>query len=325
MSAARPPSPAAARPWLRLSANARRRLAAGIRIAALLALVVWALATPGFTSSLNIFSTLTSMSFIGCVAVGMTFITISGNLMSLCLGATLSVTAMVFLGSLGVGVAGAFAAAILSGIAITAAQGFLIGYFRANAILVSIAALSLILGIAELVAGGHQISPAGPGSEIFKGRILGIPREALIFFACVAAGQIVLSSTRAGRGMRMIGSNRRAAAAAGIEITGTITWAYVMAGAFTAVAGVLLAARYGAADMDLGANYDYGAIAAVLVGGTGIAGGSGSVVRTLLGVAVIATVEGVLLLRGFDQQMQYLINGLIVLGVVMLHSLGESR
>jgi ribose/xylose/arabinose/galactoside ABC-type transport system permease subunit len=88
---------------------------------------------------------------------------------------------------------------------------------------------------------------------------------------------------------------------------------------------MLLAARYGSGDMELGAGYDYSAIAAVLVGGTTITGGAGSVVRTLVGVTVIAIVEVVLLLRGFSEQLQYLITGLIVLGVIMLHTLGERN
>ena len=98
-----------------------------------------------------------------------------------------------------------------------------------------------------------------------------------------------------------------------------------IAGACSAVSGVLLAARYGSGDMELGTGYDYTAIAAVLVGGTSIQGGSGSVVRTLIGVTVIAIIEVVLLLRGFSQQLQYLITGLIVLAVIMLHTIGERR
>ena len=84
-----------------------------------------------------------------------------------------------------------------------------------------------------------------------------------------------------------------------------------------------LAARYGSGDMELGAGYDYSAIAAVLVGGTSIQGGSGSVLRTLVGVTVIAVIEVVLLLRGFSEQLQYLITGVIVLAVIMLHTVGE--
>ena len=125
--------------------------------------------------------------------------------------------------------------------------------------------------------------------------------------------------------MAMVGSNPRAANAAGINTAAAITLAYVLAGACAAVSGVLLAARYGSGDMELGTGYDYTAIAAVLVGGTAIQGGSGSVVRTLIGVTVIAIIEVVLLLRGFSQQLQYLITGLIVLIVIMLHTIGERR
>jgi ribose/xylose/arabinose/galactoside ABC-type transport system permease subunit len=204
-------------------------------------------------------------------------------------------------------------------------QGVIIGFLRANPILVSIAALALLLGIAELVTGGQRIYPGGSGLAMFKGRVAGIPVEAMIFFATVIIGQFVLSFTRIGRLMAMVGSNSRAAAAAGIRTAITVTVAYGLAGLFSAVSGVLLAARYGSGDMELGAGYDYSAIAAVLVGGTTIQGGSGSVVRTLIGVTVIAIVEVVLLLRGFSQQLQYLITGLIVLGVIMLHTLGEKH
>jgi ribose/xylose/arabinose/galactoside ABC-type transport system permease subunit len=141
----------------------------------------------------------------------------------------------------------------------------------------------------------------------------------------VLIGQFILSWTRVGRDMVMVGSNPRAAMAAGIATARAVTIAYVIAGACSAMSGVLLAARYGSGDMELGTGYDYTAIAAVLVGGTSIQGGTGSVLRTLIGVTVIAVIEVVLLLRGFSQQLQYLITGVIVLAVIMLHTVGERR
>ena len=302
-----------------------RHIVLGVRIVAIAALVIYALSTPGFTSQISINALLNAISFIGCVAVGMTFITLTGNIMSLCLGATVSASALIFLASLSAGILPAFFAAIIFGIVITAIQGALIGYFRANPILVSIAGLSLLIGGAALLTGGQRIYPGGEGLRVFKGRIAGIPVEALYFFATVVIGQLILSWTRLGREMAMVGSNARAATAAGISNATAITVAYVLAGACSAVSGVLLAARYGSGDMELGAGYDYTAIAAVLVGGTAIQGGSGSAVRTLIGVTVIAIIEVVLLLRGFSQQLQYLITGIIVLGVIMLHTIGERR
>ena len=310
---------------LRLGGVRARHLVLAVRVAAGLAIAIFALSTPGFTSPLSINALLNAISFIGCVAVGMTFITITGNIMSLCLGATVSASALVFLASLSLGVLPAFLVAIAFGVIVTAAQGALVGHVRANPILVSIAGLSLLIGGAALATGGQRIYPSGEGLQVFKGRVAGIPVEALYFFATVMLGQIMLSLTRVGREMVMVGSNLRAAVAAGVNTAKVVTVAYVIAGACSAVSGVLLAARYGSGDMELGTGYDYTAIAAVLVGGTAIQGGSGSVIRTLIGVTVIAIIEVVLLLRGFSQQLQYLITGLIVLAVIMLHTIGDRR
>ena len=110
----------------------------------------------------------------------MTFITFTGNIMSLALGATLSASALVFLASLSLGLRRrSCCRRSASASAVTAAQGFLVGYFRANPILVSIAGLSLLIGGAELVTGGARIYPGGEGLQVFKGRIAGIPVEAL--------------------------------------------------------------------------------------------------------------------------------------------------
>lgn len=316
---------------LALPASLRRRvprarhIALAARLAAAAAIAIYALTTPGFLTPLSVNALLTAVSFVGCVAVGMTFITLTGNIMSLALGATTSASALIFLACLSSGTLPAFVAALVFGIVITGAQGFLVGFFRANPILVSVAALSLLLGAAAFATGGHRIYPGGTGLDIFKGRFAGIPIDAWCFFGTVAVGQFILSWTRIGRLMTMVGSNFRAATAAGVPTTATVTAAYGIAGACAAISGILLAARYGSGDMEIASGYDYTAIAAVLVGGTGIAGGSGSTVRTLIGVIVIAVIEVVLLLRGFSEQLQYLISGLLVLCVIMLHSLGERR
>src|SRR6201991_3905942 len=156
-----------------------------VRIAAAVAIAFFALSTPGFTSPLSINSLLNAISFIGCVAVGMTFITITGNIMSLALGATVSASALVFLASLSLGVFPAFLVAILFGVVITAVQGALVGHIRADPLLVSIAALSLLVGGAALATGGQRIYPGGEGLQVFKGRVAGIPVETLYIFATV--------------------------------------------------------------------------------------------------------------------------------------------
>lgn len=297
-----------------------------VRFAALAALVAGALLTPGFTSGPSVLALLTTMSFIGCVAVGMTFVTISGNIMAFCFGATAAATTLVFATTLRWGLLPAVIAALAFGGMVAAAQGLVIGYLRANPIIVSIAALALIDGFAQTATGGQSVylERTGP-HELLKGKIAGLPVEFVLFVAVVAIGQFLLSFTRFGRNVYMIGSSLKAAEAAGVHTVRTVVGTYLWAGLFVAVPGVMLAARYNSANMEYGIGYDYDAIAGVLVGGTPIHGGEGSVLRTLAGVVIIATVQVLVILLGFRQEWQYLLTGLIVLFVVLLHTVGSPR
>jgi len=305
----------------------RRQLLIAVRVAVVALLVGACLLTPGFLSAANMLSLLTTVSFIGCVAVGMTLITISGNIMSFCLGATAGASAMVFIvalnwGGVGIGLVAALSLAAL----LNAAQGFAVGWVRANPIIVSIATLALIYGVAEIFASHSAVYPRpGTGYAIFKGKLGGVPVEFVVFLCVVAVGQFILSFTRFGRNLYMIGSSFRAAEATGVKTWRSITGAYLWAGLFTGLAGIMLAIRYDGANMEYGTGYDYDAVAAVLVGGTLIKGGQGSVLRTLAGVMVIAIVQAMLLLQGFRTEWQYLITGLIVLAVIILHTSGERR
>jgi len=295
-----------------------------VRAIVLVVLAAVALTTPGFLSQPSILSLLTTISFIGCVAVGMTLITISGNIMSFALGALVGATAMIFVlavnwGGFAFGLTAALAFAGLT----NALQGFLIGWLRANPIIVSIAALALIYGVAEAFAAhGTIYAAAGTSYGGFKGRIAGIPVEFVVFLCVAALGQFILSLTTFGRNLFLIGSSFRAAEAVGVRTWRAITGAYLWAGLFTAPAGIMLAIRYDAASMNYGMGYEYDAIAAVLVGGTIIKGGEGSVLRTVAGALIIGVIQVVLVLQGLRTEWQYLIAGLVVLGVIALQTPG---
>lgn len=291
------------------------------RLAFLVLLTSSALLSPGFFLQANISSLLTSVSFIGCVSVGMTLITISGNLLSFSLSVTTAAAAMVFVAGVnwGGGIFGAMIALIF-GAVVTGLQGFVIGFFRSHPIIVSIAALALMTGLSDPLTHSESFSiETSSGYHVFQSGVLGIPIEFIIFIGVVATGQLILTYTSFGRCLYMIGNSMRAAESAGINIWKTITAGYALSGLFTALAGILLGAHYQMADMQYGAGYDYQAIAAVLVGGTSIRGGQGSIIRTLAGVMVIAIVQSVLLLQGLHTEWQYLISGIIVLAVIILN------
>ena len=146
----------------------------------------------------------------------------------------------------------------------------------------------------------------------------------VLLLVVTALTQALLSFTVFGREIFMVGSSYRAAVAIGARVWRIVTGAYVWAGMLAALAGVMLALRYGSASMSYGAGYDYDAVAAVLVGGTPMKGGEGSALRTFFGALVIAVIQVVLLLRGFRPEWQYFISGLVVLGVIMLQSRGRD-
>jgi ribose/xylose/arabinose/galactoside ABC-type transport system permease subunit len=284
------------------------------------ALVLFALAvtTPGLLSATSMRSLLTTMSFVGCVAVGMTFITLSGNIMSFSIGASVGVASIVFVSTLSLGVGWAILIAMVLGAAVNTAQGWIIGYFGANPIIVTLAAYALMVGGMNYFTQGRGIYPRGNEADILLTNVGPIPGPLAVFIIVAIIGQLILSYTKIGRLHYYVGSNKRAAKAAGIEPWQTTVCAFALAGLFSAAAAILLAARYKSGDIRHGEGMDYQAISAVLVGGTAIGGGSGSVLRSLIGTLVIAVIQATLLLRGFSTELQQLLIGALVLLVICL-------
>lgn len=278
----------------------RVSLATAVRLGMPALLIAIALATPGFTTVPSITSLLTSISFAGLVACGMTLITISGNIMSFSLGVTVAGATIIFAAVFNAaGLTPAIAATFVCAAFASGTQGLVIGWFRANPIIVSIAALALIHGALQAVTAGISVYiPPGSTLEFFKGKIVGLPIEFVVLLVLIVAGQLMLGFTIFGRNLFMIGDGPAAAEVIGIRNWRTVTGAYVLAGLFAAVPAVLLAARFGSGSMAYGQGYDYSAIAAILVGGTAIQGGRGSIVQTFLGVAFIALVQNLLVLHG---------------------------
>ena len=289
-----------------------------VRLAVVLGLIGFALATPGFLSQTGIRSLLSTMSFVGCVAVGMTFITLSGNIMSFSLGATVAASTIVFVASLPLGTWPAFALTLLFGATLNGIQGWIVGYLRANPIIVSMAALSLIIGIMSVVTGGRGLYITSDDAAIFKRNFGMVPGPLIAFLMCAAVGQAIQTYTRVGRTIMLSGSNPAALLASGTEPWRSTTWAYSLAGLFTSVSAVLIASRYSSGELAHGAGFEYGAISAVLVGGTLIQGGRGSVLRTVFGTLLMAILQAVLVLRGLNTQYQQLALGLVVLLVIVL-------
>ena len=287
--------------------------------------VYGAATTTGFLTVSNMKAILTAASFVGIIAVGLTVIVLSGNLFSLALGQTAAISAMVFLYSLRLGLAAAILVTLVLGLAIGAVQGFVVGAWGANPIIVTIGAAGLMEGMAVWLSHGQSIVPPSDQTswEHLANPVLGLPAPVYVFIVVTVILAVVMGRTRFGRQIYLLGENRVAARAAALPITLLTVGAFGIASLYTSGSGILIGTTSANASLLLVGSYTYDAIAAALVGGNAVTGGRGSIARTAAGAIFIATISDMLLLRGYSTGAQILVRGIIVVVVVVLTNLRE--
>ena len=285
-----------------------------VRIATL-AIIAWAgLTQPGFVSSSNVSAIMYSTAAVGIAAVGMSLVTISGNLFMLSMGAVAAVSTVLFASYLHLGLALSAAMVVFAGALTGLVQGLAVASLRANPIILSIALASLVMGFGSLYSGGVTVVGDGDASWLAVGTIAwNIPNQIVLFALVIAAANAFLEQTRLGRELRLIGLNLTAARYAGLRISRAVTVAYVLASATASTAGVFYASQAAQGNLQLGQGLDFDAIAAVLVGGVSIRGGEGSVVDAAIGAIFLAVLTNVLLLHGLSLQTQLMVKGLVVI------------
>lgn len=300
------------------AAHGRRAAGTLVTVLAVAAGVAMALSTEGFATSGNLQAIASSAAVTGILAVGLTPLMISGNYLSLALGVTLITSSMVFLASLDLGVWVAIAITLAYGTTAGLAQGLVIGWLGLDPIITTIAVAAVTRGVAIWLTDGRAVTPAAGAGDfraVISGDVLGIPKNTLIFLGLALLVAIFMRWSLWGRELYLLGSSPRAARAAAFNVTKLTAFVFALAGFCAAMAGVLQSAQ-GSATLGFNSTYDFDAITAVLVGGTAITGGRGSVGRTVVGVFVLATLSDVLLLRGAELQTQLFVKGLIILAVV---------
>ncbi len=302
-----------------------RGLFAALAALGLVVLVVLALTTERFLTVENVKAILSSASIVGIMALGLTFITLIGSMVSLAIAATAVMGAMVFLAELHLGLIPALAISMAAGAAVTALQGLIVGAWGANPVILTIGAGFLLAGITTKASGGVIVQPSGGGWSTLNSTPLGVPLGVYVMVALALLYQYVIKRTVLGRRVTLIGENRAAARAAGMRIPRITAIAFALAGASFALGGAFLGAFNKGASAQLEGTLTFDVIAAVLVGGTLISGGRGSALRTLAGAIVIATISDLLLLRGFDTGAQILLKGVLVVIVVIATFVTSGR
>ena len=289
-----------------------------IPLAIVALLVFGSFVSPSFLTAHNLLNVLNAYSAVGLAALGSTFVAVCGGLAALSIPANVAMGALVALGAQPV--VGAEAAAFL-GIVVASCggvlNGVLIGYTRLNPIIVTLGSGFLLLGLSELLIGGGIVyaQPSAFGRFV-GGGMLGIPVFVWVFSIVAVILQTVLLRTPFGRWNFAVGGNYEASATSAVPVRFTRAAAFVLTGMLSGVCGVLIALSNGSARPIIGLGYEFTSITAVVIGGTSLFGGSGSVFRTIGGVLILALISNLIVLIGLPTPATGLVTGFIVLMVV---------
>lgn len=300
-----------------------------IVLAIVLESIFFALYAPQFLSLPNLLNIAMSIAITGILAVGMTAVILTGGI-DLSVGSVAAlagiVGAMVAAAGVPGGVALAAGAAVGVGLAVGVFNGLMVARFRVPPFVVTLAMLTICRGLAFVITDGRSVSDLPQGFAFFgQSRLLGVPVPVWLMLFVFAAGWFVLKRMTFGRYVYAVGGNREAAFLAGVNIKGVTMLVYVLNGLLVGLAGLVLASRLGAGVPNAGNQYELDVIAAVVVGGTSLNGGRGSVIATLWGAVFIGVLNNGLNLANIDPYTQRIALGVVILLAVLADQLNKTR
>ncbi|UOQ57862.1 ribose ABC transporter permease [Leucobacter allii] len=295
----------------------------GILVALIALIVVMAIIAPYFGTTRNLLEVVRQVSAIAILAAGGTFVILTAGI-DLSVGSALGVTAMAAIVTANSGAPWfvSVVVALAAGAAIGAINGVFIARFALPAFIVTLAALTYLRGIVYVGTGGTTLVPPSVDfAWIGQGHLLGIPVAALVMLAVYIVGWFLLERTVFGRHVYTIGGNEEAARLSGIPVRRVIFTVYIIAGLCAGIAGLIVSARLESAVPDLGTGYELDAIAAIVLGGTSLMGGRGSLVGTLIGALFIAVLSNGMTLLNVESFYQQIIKGIVILLAVLIDTL----
>ena len=272
------------------------------------------LGNPVFFSARNLLNILQAVSVVGIAAIGATLVVISGNL-DLSVGATISLGGLmsaIAMSFWGLPFEIAILIGVLTGCAVGLGNGLIITLGRVNSFIVTLGTASAIAGLALFITNRRPVAMPDSSAWLGQGSIGPVPVSVVMLIVLAAATQVFLSRSVRGQRITAIGDNQRAAFLSGIPVRGTTLLAYVMAGGFAAFAGVLQASSLANAQPAAGAGMVLTIIAGVIIGGTSLLGGRGSIIGTLLGSILLGILSNAFILLKLNPEIQVVSLGLVI-------------
>jgi len=291
----------------------------GIVIAFVVLVVVVAALSPGFATRTNVFNLFSQWAPAGIMAVAMTFVILAGGFdLSIANGFSLcAVTAA------GIGrtqdPAVAFLAALAVGLGIGVVNGLLVAGAKINPFITTIGTGFILGGITLVVTGNEAYVVDNPDfGTIGAGRWHDFPYSGMILIFCLAVGGLVLAKTVYGQSIYAVGGNAEASRLSGIRVGTTVGSTYVLSGLSMGVAGIITASQLNSAQANINPDIVFDVITIVVVGGTSLAGGIGSMWRTAVGLGIIATISNAFSLADVNPSYQDIVKGCIIIGALAI-------
>ncbi|MFQ6114371.1 MAG: ABC transporter permease [bacterium] len=306
-------------------------------IALILMIVVMSFLSDKFLTVENSWNVMRQISVNVCLSVGMTLVILTGGI-DLSVGSILALSGAVSAGLIkngtelpmfnlfiGYTFLGAVLAAILVGSVLGYFNGFVITKFKVPPFIATLAMLTMARGLTMLWTGGFPITRLGNTFAFLgTGWFLGIPMPVWISAIIVVIATVMAKKTRLGRYIYAVGGNEKASNLSGLDVNNIKVWVYTIAGALAAVGGLLVTSRLDSAQPNAGVGYELDSIAAVVIGGTSLSGGRGSVIGTVQGALIIGVLNNSLVLLNVSPFWQQVIKGLVILIAVVIDKLNSK-
>ena len=300
----------------------------GLLLALILLFVILAAVAPNFLSARNMFNVLRQVSFVGIIACGMT-VALIGAEVDLSVGSVVALTSSL-LGVLAIKLGWPLVPAIIVCLVEATLLGTFAGWIRVRwdvpGLIVTIALMLSLRGVAFVLTNAYPIPITNDAFAFLgSGYIVGIPFPAIIFLATMALFGFITTRTVYGRSVYAVGGNAEATRLSGIPVNRVRITIFATTGLLAAMSGVLRTARLNSGYAGVGVGWEFDCIAAVIIGGTSLFGGEGSMFGTLLGVLFIGLLGNGMVLLGVNPYLQDVARGVIILGAVLLSALQRPK
>lgn len=268
------------------------------------------------------------MSEVGLVALPMTFVIVTGGI-DLSVGSILGLTAIllgVFWQNVGLPLPIAMVAAVVCGTLAGFGNGFIITRFKVPPLIATLATLALYRGLAEGISEARSVRGYPEWFFFFgQGEVAGVPFQLWVLIICTVTASVILGLTPFGRATYAVGANETAARFSGIRVDATKLWIYSAAGFLSAIAAVIFVSRVTTTRSDMGTGIELDVITGVVLGGTSIFGGKGTVVGTVIGLVLIQALKNGLALSGVKGDGTIVVIGAVLIGAILAGALFDRN